>query len=648
MSGDTDWEDAATMADGGSPAKAPETAAGVDMDDAATFVPESTETTSAGESPARRFEISGELGRGGMGVVYEARDRKLGRVVALKCVNPESTGDERTVQRFWREAKAIASLNHFNITQIYNVIEQGKELWIEMEYVPGGSVKDKVAKDGPLSAEEVAAIGRQIASALDHAHAKGIFHRDVKPGNILLTERGTPKLGDFGLAQDSESAGDMTVAGSMMGTMFYASPEQLASAGNVDARSDVYSLGATLYNLCTGESPRAVRLDRVPEAIRDVVAKCLEEHPDNRYQTAAELEMALADGATSPKARTAGDACPECGEVNPLDTRFCQKCGRSLDQLFRKCPKCGRENHNRIVFCGHCGENVPHALFALRARQAQANREWAKAARMWQKLLKANPEHEQAKRGMEAYRRVVAQIREYAAKARAAREINDREASCHWYRKILDVYPGHEEAKTQYEASRKWLVDEKLRRARTFMTTGKYERAHEVLESALEIDEINKAALDMLQEVSRHHRPAAKPRKKTAIGDMPMGMKLPGAGLDRRVVMAVALGFVVVLLVVLFSLSMKGSTEQANLQARKTLDQARTAAAAYLADNPGQPLTDGALAAAGFVPAKALDLTVLSRDDGAWSIAVSHKLGDTRYTVDNTGKYGEVPMETGG
>ncbi len=312
-----------------------------------------------------------------MGVVYRARDRKLGRLVALKQLLTTGAGDERAAQRFWREARTIAALDHFNIVRIYNVLEEQGSFWIEMELVEGGSLEALIQQEGALSIARVCDIGRQLCDALAVAHNKGIIHRDVKPANVLLTDRGTPKLADFGLARDQAADAAYTMTGSLMGTMLYAAPEQLVSGKHVDERSDIYALGATLYVMATGQKPRIVRLDLVPSELRELIGKCLEEHPDRRYASAKALSEALRDAVedrTTPTVTASTEsACPNCGYDNPLDVQFCQKCGSGL---FHKCPKCTRENRIDIEYCGGCGLNLPAYRTATAALdQAKAHLE---------------------------------------------------------------------------------------------------------------------------------------------------------------------------------------------------------------------------------------------------------------------------------
>ncbi len=652
MSGNRDWEDLPTM-NGGAAAspRAPESRRDT-LDEAPTFIPGAqppaasqtapTPTPVSMESADGRFEVLGELGKGGMGTVYRARDKRLGRVVALKCVNPENADDQRVIERFWREAKAIASLNHFNIVQIYNVLEQGRELWIEMEYVPAGSLKDLLIKKGPLPEAVVVKIGKEIASALDHAHQKGIFHRDVKPGNILLTERGTPKLGDFGLAQDAQNAGDMTVAGTMMGTMYYAAPEQLVSGRNVDGRSDIYALGATLYTLCTAEAPRAIRLERVPEKLRPIIAKCLEEHPDKRYQTAGDLEKALAAGVKSQETEPQS-ACPDCGHENPVSVRFCQKCGKTLESLFRQCPKCGTDNHVKVQFCGKCGENVPQALFAQHARQLQDGKDLAKAAQMWQKILKVNPEHAQAKEGLEELKKILQKVKDLEGKARAALGINDRETAAYWYKQILEHAPNHAEAKKEYTESRQWVFLEKLRRARTFMAAGKWDRAHELAKQVLDADEFNRQALDVFEEISRHYRPADN-APVTNLADKPMGFSLPG-GISRGAAMAFAMGLVAIALVILFVFSMKGSGDAADNEALATLREVHGLVAKFVQEHPEDAPTLEKLIPYGYRESRSVKVSWTWKSARDYSVSAAHKFGKTLFTKDAAGAETQKDVE---
>jgi len=265
------------------------------------------------------YEIVAPLGAGGMGEVYRARDTRLDRIVALKILPPHFSDDATRRQRFEREAKVISSLNHPNICTLHDVGRQDGVDFIVMEYVEGESLAERLEK-GRLPLSEVLQYGMQIASALAKAHRNGVTHRDLKPGNVMLTNSGI-KLLDFGLAKADPPRGvgvtitdatprpsPMTVQGAIIGTVPYMSPEQLEGR-DVDARSDIFSLGAVLYEMVTGNrafqgqsdfsvasailhlEPPAIRTLQplTPPALERAIQVCLAKDPDQRWQSASDL-----------------------------------------------------------------------------------------------------------------------------------------------------------------------------------------------------------------------------------------------------------------------------------------------------------------------------------------------------------------------
>ena len=259
-----------------------------------------------------RYDIREEVGRGGMSVVYRARDEVLERDVALKVLHDHVASKSKNRERFRREARAVARLDHDNIVEIFDYSEESENAsYIVMEYLDGSNLADFAAQHPPLLSEITALIGIELCDALEHAHHKGVIHRDLKPGNIMLTSDGHLKLTDFGIAHvvDAET---MTQTGSLLGSPAHMAPE-LIEASAVDERSDIYSLGTILYFLCTGElpfrgdnpsqllknildcdvEPPDRRDNRVAPDISQVIVDCLHRNPDERIGTMTELRERL-------------------------------------------------------------------------------------------------------------------------------------------------------------------------------------------------------------------------------------------------------------------------------------------------------------------------------------------------------------------
>src|SRR5271170_4618045 len=268
------------------------------------------------------YRITGQLGSGGMGIVYEAQDLDLGRRVALKFLPPQLSRDQNALDRFLLEARTASALNHPNICTIYAVERVGDQSFIAMELLEGETL-DRRLSAGAVPLDRLLDWGIQLADALDAAHAKGIIHRDIKPANIFLTQRGQVKVLDFGLAklarpememetigatQDSPGPLHLTSPGATVGTISYMSPEQ-ARGEELDPRTDLFSLGVVIYQMATGRFPFSgatsavvfhaiLELDptpptqlnsALPPKLEEIIEKALEKDRDLRYQSAADL-----------------------------------------------------------------------------------------------------------------------------------------------------------------------------------------------------------------------------------------------------------------------------------------------------------------------------------------------------------------------
>ncbi|HLU38924.1 MAG TPA: serine/threonine-protein kinase, partial [Planctomycetota bacterium] len=258
--------------------------------------------------PFKDYEILERIGAGAMGTVFKARQKRLDRIVALKVLKPSLARNTKFVERLRREARIVASLNHPDIVAGYDLGEEGGYHFFVMEFVEGRSLAALLKEWGSFPEHQVLDVAVRVASALDHAFQKGVIHRDVKPGNILIDASGRAKLTDMGLAKAPEDA-SLTQDGATVGTPQYISPEQARDPSKVDVRSDLYSLGATMFHMCTGQppfpgstvgnvihdvihrrapSPRTINPGISP-GLDLVIRKLLQKEPKARYQTPAEL-----------------------------------------------------------------------------------------------------------------------------------------------------------------------------------------------------------------------------------------------------------------------------------------------------------------------------------------------------------------------
>jgi serine/threonine-protein kinase len=269
------------------------------------------------------YELDCEIGRGGMGIVYRAKDRRLKRTVAIKVLPPELAFRSEIKSRFLREAETAAQLNHPNIVDIYSVDEAEGIVYFVMAYVAGDNLAKRLHDRGVLAPDETRRILREVADALAYAHERGVVHRDIKPDNILLDlGSGRPMVTDFGIARAITEGGDsrLTATGMAIGTPAYMSPEQAAGEREIDGRSDLYSLGIVAYQMLVGEppfvatstpamlvkhlserpTPLAQRRADVPEDLALAVMRCLEKDPASRHPSATALVAAL-DGLALPE-----------------------------------------------------------------------------------------------------------------------------------------------------------------------------------------------------------------------------------------------------------------------------------------------------------------------------------------------------------
>ncbi len=338
------------------------------------------------------------LGQGGMARVYRGRQEHLDRDVAIKVLPPYYVTDPTFIDRFQREARAMAKLQHPNIVVIYDAGRQAPWLYIVMELITGGNLRQRMTTS--MSMAEATHIFRDIAEALTYAHERGIIHRDVKPVNVLLdTSRPQPYpravLSDFGIAKVLQSSSNLTRTGAGVGTPEYMSPEQ-CKGQPVDARTDIYALGVLLYEMLCGRPPFVAEeftavahshiYDPVPApslynprinpGVQAVILKALQKRPEQRFQTAREMAQALEDAtkqnAPQLPSRPVVITCSQCSTPNPAGMNFCQRCGAhlrggppaplpsmlSIELPPVTCLNCNAANPGVNRYCTHCGTRL--------------------------------------------------------------------------------------------------------------------------------------------------------------------------------------------------------------------------------------------------------------------------------------------------
>src|SRR5262249_239888 len=265
----------------------------------------------AGLANSERFELLSEVGRGGMGIVYRARDRETSEVIAIKVLRPEIAQDLHIMERFKNELRLARKITHKNVCRIYDLYRTEASVYISMELIEGESLRQILNRRGAMPVEVAIDLVRQICAGLHEARSQGIVHRDLKPENVMLDRSGTIKIMDFGVAR-SLNAGN-TLTGSVLGTPGYMAPEE-AEGKRVDHRADIYALGLVMYEMLTGvaafaaDTPVAIVLKQIrempvrprdlepslPPTLERTILKCLDKNPEKRFQTANELDSALA------------------------------------------------------------------------------------------------------------------------------------------------------------------------------------------------------------------------------------------------------------------------------------------------------------------------------------------------------------------
>ena len=290
-----------------------------------------------------RFQLLEVIGEGGMATVYRAFDQRLQRPRAIKVLSPALAGRPALRRRFMTEAQTMATLEESRVVRVFDVAEEGDRCYIVMELVEGGSLLDRIRDYGPLPPRLAAKVGLQLCESLQAAHDAGVIHRDIKPHNILLTRSGEIRITDFGIAQvQQEGDNGLTKTGAVMGTWGFMAPEQKSDAKNVDARADLYSVGATLWSTLRGDTPpelfmadqESAMLDGIPDALAEVIRRATRYRREERYPSV----RAMADSI-----RALQGLLPEDPEDTPplVSTRVVSREGRldTIDQFRTPAPQ---------------------------------------------------------------------------------------------------------------------------------------------------------------------------------------------------------------------------------------------------------------------------------------------------------------------
>jgi tetratricopeptide (TPR) repeat protein len=373
----------------------------------------------------RGFKVERMIAAGGMAAIYKASQLSLNRPVALKILSTRYASNASFVQQFDSEMAALASLNHPNIVSIIDKGRVGDTYFFAMEYVEGTTLQELV-RSGPIVPQLFVKIFCQCARALKYAHSRGIIHRDIKPSNIMVDAQSNAKVADFGLAGAvSRGPAGEVLEGPVMGTPGFMAPEQFKGMASTDGRSDIFSLGAVMYQTLTGALPAKPpvpapsRLN--PEAdprLDGIVLKCLKPNPEERFGSVDQLLEAL-ESYRQELTRVA-EVCPNCRSDNPVTAKMCLRCGADLSALFDLCPECHAENRRDLEVCLGCGTDLRYLraqIAVLITRRRERARELAQAGRYVDavRVLERISQVE-GKRFEHARRQAADLIREYEAR----------------------------------------------------------------------------------------------------------------------------------------------------------------------------------------------------------------------------------------
>ncbi|QDU70277.1 Serine/threonine-protein kinase PknL [Mucisphaera calidilacus] len=473
-----------------------------------------------GSTIGGKYKVEATIGQGGMGVVVKAIDINLQREVTIKRLNEAAIRSRTGIDRFFREARSVAALNHRNIVSIFELASDASGPYIVMEYLPGGDLEKKIAEQGQFSLDETIAIIKPIARGLTYAHSKGIVHRDIKPSNIILDGDGTPKIVDFGIARRDDHL-DLSLTGQGIGTPAYMAPEQRQDSKRVDHRSDIFALAKTAYQMLTGDLPDTVYFDSLDPAVRPALERALKKDPVDRQASMAaflkEFDVLAPLGdeeGTISATSSSAMVCPSCGSYNKIDAQFCHNCGAGM---FEECPSCFVENRVGSKFCLACGISIEkyregeEALRNARGYLEQADFEEAvSSAKLGMETGYHQAELEQVEREAIEQRTTIAKLR---SQIDASFKAGDYRGAGRVAREALTIAPASRELKLQMSRIQKALHRNELevaeRDARTALQQRRYPDAVAAWKRLVQIDSNHPASNELttaIKEQESDHR----------------------------------------------------------------------------------------------------------------------------------------------